>query len=213
VAAAVHGARDQLLAGTRLSLYQNGRHAAGHLDDARLHGAHDGRFADQLFQYQRRVGGGRQGEQGGAMPESGRAFGLDGRRGVFGALYGRRDDVAKLFEVYRLGEVVKRTGLEGLHRIFGGTVGRDDHAALRPLLGHQVAQQFKAQAVRQTHVGNDGIEAVFAELLASLLQVAGGFHPIALPEQRQLIEGSQVRLIVNDEDAGLLGGGGLRAHG
>ena len=86
------------------------------------------------------------------------------------------------------------------------------HAALRTLLERHLVQQFKPQAVGQAHVGDDRIEAMFLELLAGLQQIADRFHPIPFPEQRQFVEGAQIRLVIDDENTGCLEGGRLQAH-
>ena len=88
---------------------------------------------------------------------------------------------------------------------------RDDHAAFRALLGHQFTQQLQSQPIGQAHVGDDRIEALALKLLARLQQIAGRFHPITFAEQRQLVQGAQIRLIVDDKNMGWCGGGGLHA--
>ncbi|MCY1162877.1 hypothetical protein D9M73_27020 [compost metagenome] len=50
VAALVHGARDQFLAGAGLALYQHRCHAAGNFGYPGLDGLHHGRTADQALQ-------------------------------------------------------------------------------------------------------------------------------------------------------------------
>ena len=214
VAAAMHGARYQFLAGTRFPAYQHRCHTPGHFDNARFHRPHHGRFADQLLQHDRcmgRIARACSTRCCARHCDAGLALGHC-QAHVSGFLDGRRHDTAKLLEIDRLGEVVKGPGLERLDRILGRAVGGDHHAAFRALLCRQVAQQFKPQAVGQAHVGDDGIKALQLELLTGLQQVTGSFYPVALPEQRQLVQSAQIRLVINDQDAG--GQGGVwRVHG
>ncbi len=76
----------------------------------------------------------------------------------------------------------------------------NDHAALWPLFCHHFTQQLKSQAVWQAHVRNHGIKPCFLQQLARLCQVTGGFNPVTFPQQGQLVQGAQIRLIVNDQD-------------
>ena len=79
-------------------------------------------------------------------------------------------------------------------------MSRDDHAAFSALLVHHVAQQLQSEAIRQPHVRDDGIKGVVLQKLACLGQVSCGFNPVAFAQQCQLIQGAQVRLIVNHQN-------------
>ncbi|MCY1162876.1 hypothetical protein D9M73_27010 [compost metagenome] len=76
----------------------------------------------------------------------------------------------------------------------------DHYTALGALLHDHVAQQLQAKPVRQAHVGNHGVKALFLQLLARLRQVARRFNPVALTQQGEFIKSAQIRLIVNDQD-------------
>ena len=62
-------------------------------------------------------------------------------------------------------------------------MGGNDHAALVTLLGGQLSEEFKSQAVRQAHVGDDGVEAFFSQLLTCVRKIAGRFNAIPLAKK------------------------------
>ena len=130
------------------------------------------------------------------------------RRGCPGALNSRGHHRTKLFEVYGLGQVVKRSRPQGFNGIFSGAVSGHDHAAFAALLVTQVLQDLHAKAVGQAHVRNHHIKEAALELFACFLHGRCGFHAVALAQQSQFIQGAQVGLVVNDQD-----GGGGSVHG
>ena len=123
------------------------------------------------------------------------------------ALQGRADRSAQLLEVNRFRQVVEGTGFERFHRVFGRTVGGDDDAFLGALLGTECVQQFQAQAVGQSHVGDEHIKVLLRQAFARLRQVTSGHHLMALAQQGQLVQRAQIGFVVNDQD------GGDRVHG
>ena len=223
VAACMHGIGHQLFARARFAVHQHGGHAAGHFGYALLGHLHGRRLAYQprqrrlalradVFAFECRRSGcsrrGRgQGGRGRARRRSLRSGGRSrccrgsgpGRRGR--VLQGGGDNGAQLFEIDRLGEVVKRAGLEGFHGGFGRAVGRHHDAALRPSGGGQFAQQLHAQTVRQAHVGNEHVKCGFGQGAAGFGQRAGGLHLMAFADEGQLVEGEQVGFVINDKNA------------
>ena len=66
---------------------------------------------------------------------------------------------------------------------FCGAMGGNDHAALVTLLGGQLSKEFKSQAVRQAHVGDDGVETFFSQLLTCVCKIGGRFNAIPLAKK------------------------------
>ena len=111
-------------------------------------------------------------------------------------------DSAELFEIDRLGEVVKSAILERLHGILSRAVGRDDHAALRSALRLDLFQKVKPSPIGQAHVGDHGRKGVAVKQNPGFCHRCGSLDPIAFAQQRKLIQRSKIRLIVYDEDQG-----------
>jgi hypothetical protein len=107
MAAGVHGACHQLLAGARLAVHQHRRHAARHLGDAPLDRAHDRRLAHQARQRlpARRLVVRRERRRSIGRRQRRR------RRHRLGRLQGRLHDGAKLPQIDRLGQVVEGPAL------------------------------------------------------------------------------------------------------
>ena len=75
-------------------------------------------------------------------------------------------------------------------------------------------QELHAQAVGQAHVGDHRVEALRLQQLPRFCHRPGGFHAVALAQQRQFVERAQVRFVVDNKDLGRACGGGLGAvHG
>ena len=76
----------------------------------------------------------------------------------------------------------------------------------------QALQQLQPQAVRQAHVGDDGVELLAVQLLPGLSQRAGGIDAVTLAQQCELVQRAQVRLVVDDQDAGGRDGSGTSGY-
>ena len=226
VAVGVHRLGDQLFAGARFALHQHRRHAAGHLGNAVLDGTHRRRIAHHARQCLRTGAVGRlvwRGTQrSGLARRWGRSVGrarFDAGRPAVGEawracrrLHGRGDYAAKLLEIDRLGQVVKGAGFQRLDGVLGRAVGRDDDAALRPPLGHQLFEQIQAQAVGQAHVGDDDVKAPGGQLVARLGHVGGAEHLVPGAQQGQLVQRTQIGFVVHHQHTGAGGVGNRGSH-
>ena len=194
MAARVHGAGDQLLAGAGLAAHQYRRHAARDFRDPLLHVLHHRGLADQALKgdsaARRTVGAGRRARSTGTAGAGLRFLDRSG------------DHTAELFQVDRLGEVVESAGFQRLHGVLRGAICRHHDAALRTLLLQHPVQELQSQPVRQAHVGDDGVEAMRSQLLPRFRERASRFHPIAFTQQREFVEGAQVGLVIDDEHMG-----------
>jgi hypothetical protein len=90
---------------------------------------------------------------------------------------------AKLLQIHRLGQVVKRTGLERLNGVFGRSISGNDHTALLALLGAQGLDDTHAQAVRQPHISNDHIEPPLCQVRQGLGHSFGRLDAVALAQK------------------------------
>ena len=187
--------RHQFLAGARLALHQHRRHAARDLLDQPAHLLHRQRLAGQPLQCRHRHRRWR--------ARAPRQRGLARRQPT----EGRRHDGAELPQIDRLGQVVIGAGLQRLDRVLGRSVGGDDDRALRACRSLQPLQQLQPRAVRQTHVRDQQGKALRTEQRPGLLDAAHALDLITLAQQAQLVEGAQVGLVVDDEQAGRRGGG------
>jgi len=113
----------------------------------------------------------------------------------------RADHAAKLLQIDRLGEVVEGAALQRLDGVLGRAVGGDHDAALGALGLRHLAQQLQPQAVGQTHVGDDDVEALLSQLRTRLGQRAGRGHLVALTQQRQFVQGAQIGFVVHHQHA------------
>ena len=209
MAAGVDGPRHQLLASAGLTVHQHRRHAAGHLGHALLHALHGRRIADKPRQSGTACFAGRTRPIAvGALQRLGFCrrclcrSGVVGRRGPRRAglaMQGRGDDVAELFQINRLGEVVEGPGLECLHGVFRRAVGGDHDAALRALVTRQFAKQCQPFAVGQAHVGDQQVVAVARQEFAGLGQRAGRLHLVAFAQQGQLVQRAQIGFVVDNQ--------------
>ena len=183
-------AGHQLLAGAGLAVHQHRRHAARHLGHQLAHLAHHRRAARQALQRSDRRcrhGGGHR-RHGGT------------RRRRHPPQRGGHD-AAELAQVDRLGQIVEGTGLERQHRVLGRAVGGDDQRLLGPAGLLEPAQQLQPVAVGQPHVGDDRIEAGGLQQRPGLLDAGRRLDVVALAQQRQLVEGAQIGLVVDDQQA------------
>ena len=204
----MQGTGRQFFASARLTAYQDWRHATCHFGDALLHLSHGWGLAYHALQ-----------------------AGLGGRQSVWWCFcfstrgwartaFGCRPDVpysgcndqAKLLQIHRFGEVVECPGLEGFHRILRRTVRGDHDAALMPALFPNASQQRGTQPVGQTHVGDEYVENLFSQQLARFFHRSCGLNPVPLAQEGQFVQGSQVRLIIHDQDV-CIGGQIFDAHG
>ena len=166
----VQRARNQLLAGARLAQHHHRRHAARHPLDQGSHLLHRRCSTSQTL-HRRTLAGDlahHRCRTGQAQRPPGLRLGSC-RRQTGIATYRSGDHVAELPQVHRLGEVVESAGLERLHRVLGRTVGCDHDRFFTAPCCLDPAQQVEPAAVGQSHVGDHGVVAAFAQALPGLL--------------------------------------------
>ena len=64
-----------------------------------------------------------------------------------------------------------------------------------------MTQQFQALPVRQSHVRDDQMKRLALQRLQGLLHRACALDVVALAQQGEFIQGQQVRLVIDDEQA------------
>ena len=75
-------------------------------------------------------------------------------------------------------------------------------------LGFQLLEDVQACAIGQAHVGDDRAVAVVLQQLAGLFNGAGGLYVVAFAQEGELIERTQIRFVVDDQQSVV----GWRAH-
>ena len=192
----------QFLAGARLARNEHRRHAARDFGNPLLDHAHGHRIPHQALQRRlpdalHRVGTAAVGAHARGIA-GGMAAPRDGL--VSGPQDGRRHHGAKLLDVHRLGEIVEGAGLQRLDRVLRRAVSRDHDTTFGPLLFAQPVQQADAQTIGQPHVGDDHVETLPRQMLPGIVQVADALNVIALAQQRQFVQGTQIGLVVHDQN-------------
>ena len=153
----MHGARDELFAGSALAGDEHAECRAGHPRDLLVHRLHRRRAAPQVA------------ELPAVFPARahGRDFRLQRRRP-----HHAREDAAQLFRVDRLDQVVGGTDPQRLDRRFEARVPGDQHdLGLRGEVG--IVEQAHAVAVRQLEVEQHDVGRLQRDLLAGVAQRAG----------------------------------------
>jgi len=119
--------------------------------------------------------------------------------------HGRCHGSTELAQIDRLGQVVIGTGLERLHGVLRRAVGGDDDGLFVASAFIDAAQQIQSRAIGQAHVGDDELVAAGPTLLQQrpgFLDAARAVDVVAFAQQRQLVQGAQIGLVVDNQQAG-----------
>ncbi len=177
----VDGACDQFLAHPGFAQDVDRRLAARDLADGGAQHVHGRRFAKQ-------------------------ARGLFGSRpgnGAFAVVEFQRmlDQAAQHGDVHRLADEIEGTGFQCFHgQVHAAEGGDHRHRRARVVLG-DLADQFDAVAVRQTHVGDAQVIGIAGQQFAGFGEVGGGADAQAHAAEGQHQQFADIAFIVDDEGA------------
>ena len=116
------------------------------------------------------------------------------------ALDERAQQQEQLLAVHRLGEVVGRAALEGVHGFSQRLHARDHHDVLARVGGLHRLEERQAVLGAEDHVGDHDLARLLPVTTQTILDALGVHDPVALAGQELLVEGRVEGVLLDDED-------------